>query len=70
MSHGDVVEFKVLRAAGDEVNADLSSGNRVCSFVVSGSSRSDVVGKARKTFAQVRVVGRNGSDMKRTDIHV
>ena len=70
MSHGDVVEFKVLRAAGDEVNADLSSGNRVCSFVVSGSSRSDVVGKARKAFAQVRVVGRNGSDMKRTDIHV
>ena len=70
MANGDVDEFKVLRSAGDVVKGDLSSGNRVCSFVVSGSSRSEVVEKARNAFSQVRVVGQDGCDMKRSDIHV
>lgn len=65
-----VDEFKVLRHEGDVVEEDLSSGNRVCSFVVTGKSRTTVLQKIKKAFEVIKVYDINGVEIKREDIYL
>lgn len=64
-----VDEFKVLRHRGDQIEGDLSSGNRVCSFVVSGKTLEEVKERIRRAFDEIKIYDINGRDIKRKDIY-
>ena len=65
-----VDEFKILRHKGDVIEEDLSSGNRVCSFVVSGNTREQVIRRVKDAFSIIKVFDINEKEIKREDIYL
>lgn len=65
-----VDEFKVLRHEGDVIEEDLSSGNRVCSFVISGNTREQILHRVKEAFDIIKVYDINGKEIKREDIYL
>ena len=61
-------EISVLRAPGSEITSDLSSGNRVCSFVVNGSTEEEIIRKSKAVFAKIDILDINGNSMMRRDM--
>lgn len=70
LTKGYADEFKILRHEGDEIEDDLTSGNRVCSFITSGATKSEVLDKIEKAFKIIKVYDINGVDIKRHDIYL
>ena len=68
LTDGTVDEFKILRCKGDEIKEDLTSGNRVCTYVVVDVNVDLVRERAMRAFKRVEVRDIDGEDMKRTDI--
>lgn len=63
-----VEEFKVMRAPGEEIVGDLSTGNRVCTFIVSGHLWNEVLEKISRVIQLLDVIDEHGNSMMRKDI--
>lgn len=63
-------EFKQLRFKGDAIEENLSTGNRVCTFIVSGTTWEEVLQKVEKAFVSLKVYDIEGNSIKREDIYL
>lgn len=61
-------EYKELRNRGDEIEGNLSTGNRVCTFIVSGHTWDEAFEKIEKAFHTIKVYDIEGNSIKREDI--
>jgi biotin carboxylase len=68
LERGLADEFKVLRNQGTEIVADMSTGNRVCTFIVSGQTWDEVYEKIEESFRLLDVIDTDGRSMMRKDI--
>lgn len=65
---GLVEQFSVLRSSGSNIVSDLSSGNRVCSYVVKGKDMSEISEKIRKVNSMVDIIDVDGNSVLRHDM--
>lgn len=67
---GIIDDFHILRSSGTEIENDFSTGNRVCTFLVSDTDWSVVLKKIKITMDTIDVVDTEGASMMCRDIYI
>ena len=68
LNSGLAEEVSVLRARGSNIVADLSSGNRVCSYVVKGENIEEIDRKIKTINSMIDIIDVEGRSMLRKDL--
>ena len=65
---GVITEYYQLKTHGYEFTTVSSSGDRAACFTVEARTKEDLLQKHAQAVARVKVVGMDGTDLKKSDI--